>query len=383
MHVMKILYVAFAGTEQRGVHRKIAEQVAGMRRHGATVEVLAFAESPRAPDDPEAPYDIVQVPDGGFGHDGRSRAMAICREAVARRAPDVVYMRYPIYDAHVLSFARDVPVVFELQTIFAHEATPEAAAVEAAWAIQVLPHAAGLVGVTQEILDHELARAGLTIPGHRMPNGADPATIPLTVHAPVGDRIDVLCVASFHPWHGIDRLVVGLAAEPDVQDVHVHLVGDGPTLPAIAQLAYEAGMANRVHCHGAVPVTALDAWYARAHVAIGSLAPHRVGLRELAALKHREYALRALPMVFAGRDADFATSLPWCRQVEADDSPVSPRLLRALANAWLHPARRRQIRTWAESHVSWDAKIPPLLQFLASSADDWRSRDVRRRPIGP
>ncbi len=368
---MKILYVAFAGTEQRGVHRKIAEQVSSMRQHGATVSVLAFAESPLAIEDPAAPYEITVVQGGGFGQVGRARAMTMCREAVARFAPDVVYMRYPIYDAHVLSFTRDVPVVFELQTIFAHEATAEAAAVEAAWAIQVLPYAAGLVGVTQEILDHELARAGLTIPGHRMPNGADPATIPLTVHEPVGDRIDVLCVASFHPWHGIDRLVVGLAAEPDVQDVHVHLVGDGPSLPAIQQLAHEAGIGHRVHCHGAAPVTALDAWYARAHVAIGSLAPHRVGLRELAALKHREYALRALPMVFAGRDADFPTSLAWCRQVDANDSPVSPRLLRALANAWLHPGRRKQIRTWAESHVSWDAKIPPLLQFLTDCARRW------------
>jgi hypothetical protein len=110
-------------------------------------------------------------------------------------------------------------------------------------------------------------------------------------------------------------------------------------------------------------------------VAIGSLAPHRVGLRELAALKHREYVLRGIPMVLAGGDADFTTALPWFRQFPADDSPISPRVLRALALGWVHEARRRQIRRWAETHVSWDAKIPGLLAFLAGC----RERAVPRR----
>ena len=84
-----------------------------------------------------------------------------------------------------------------------------------------------------------------------------------------------------------------------MQDVHLHLVGDGPTLPALRTLVSEAGLSDRVHFHGAVPVAGLGPFYEGAHVAIGSLAPHRVGLRELAALKHREYVLRGIPMVLA------------------------------------------------------------------------------------
>jgi hypothetical protein len=41
-------------------------------------------------------------------------------------------------------------------------------------------------------------------------------------------------------------------------------------------------------------------------------------------------------------------------------------MLRAFAMSWTHEKRRRQIRAWGEANVSWAAKIPPLLEFLAA-----------------
>jgi len=362
---MKILYVAFAGTDQSGVHRKLAEQVTALRAHGQQVECLVFADTRVAPAPTDVPYTLIDLPGGGFGPTSRALAFLNCREAVEQWRPDVVYMRYPIYDAHVHKFVQQSPpVVFELQTIFKNEVPPEMAAFEQTWAERVLPDTAGIVAVTNEIMAYEIARAGWAIPGLVMPNGADALTIPFTPPALATDRVDLLCVASFYPWHGIDRLIVGMAAEPDVQDVHLHLVGDGPTVPDLRALAEQAGLSERVHFHGQVPVCNLGAFYEHAHVAIGSLAPHRVGLRELAALKHREYALRGIPLVLAGGDADFPSTLPWLRQIVSDDSPVSPRMLRALALAWSNGARRTQIRAWAESHLTWNVKVPTWIAFL-------------------
>jgi glycosyltransferase involved in cell wall biosynthesis len=366
---MKILYLAFAGTDQTGVHRKLGEQVRAMRGAGAQVDCVVFADTRVAPAPRDVPYQVLDLPGGGFGMPSRVMAFYNCWESVQQSAPDVVYMRYPIFDAHVLRFLREAPpVVFETQTIFANEIPKESAVIEDRWARRVLPETAGLVAVTSEILAYDLARAGRDVPGLVMPNGADPATIPFTMPSTTPSatpgRIDVLCVASCYPWHGLDRLIVGMAAEPDVTDVHLHLVGDGPTVPALKTLVKEARLGHRVHFHGSLPVAALDPWYAKAHLAVGSLAPHRVGLRELAALKHREYALRGLPMILAGGDADFPATLPWLRCFPADDSPISPRTVRALALAWAPAPRRQQIRKWAESHLAWDVKIPTLLSFL-------------------
>jgi hypothetical protein len=134
-------------------------------------------------------------------------------------------------------------------------------------------------------------------------------------------------------------------------------------------MARDLGVAHRVHAHGRQPVSALDPHYARAHIGIGCLAPHRKGLQQLSALKHREYALRGIPMVIGGEDEDFPASLPWLRVVPADESPISPRALRAFALGWTEARRRAQIRAWAEAHLSWTAKMPPLMTFLREAAD--------------
>jgi glycosyltransferase involved in cell wall biosynthesis len=379
---LRVLTVAFAGTDQAGVHRKLAEQLRAMRAIVPNTRALVFADSRVAPAPSDVPYTLFDVPGGGFDLPSRAIAFHAVWDAVQQHAPDVVYVRYPIYDGHVLRFVRESPpVVFEIQTKFDLELPTDAAEHERRWAARVLPETAGLVAVTPEILDYETARAGWAIPGHVMPNGADPETIPFTPPTLATDRIDLVCVASFYPWHGIDRLIAGLAAERDVNDVHLHLVGDGVALAGLMALATDLGVADRVHAHGRQPVHALDPWYARAHIAIGSLAPHRVGLRELAALKHREYALRGLPMILGGGDADFPTSLPWVRTVPADDSPISPRALRAFALGWTDARRRAQIRTWAASHLAWSAKVPGLVRFLRDIAAAGGARGAGRRAV--
>jgi hypothetical protein len=364
---MRLLMIAFAGTDQGGVHRKLGEQVREIRRVVPDTKSLVFVDTRVAPAPVNVPYDVIDLVGGGFDPVSRARAFQLCREAVAEYQPDVVYMRYPLYDAYVEEFVRtSPPVVFEIQTKFDLEMQPEAGALERAWAQRILPLTAGVVAVTPEILAYEQDRAGWNIPGHVMSNGADPNAIPFAMPALAADRVDVLCVASFYVWHGIDRVICGMAAEADVHNLHLHLVGDGPALAPLLSLARDLGVAGRVHSAGLRSFNELTSSFERAHLALGVLAPQRKGLAELSALKHREYALRGVPFVAAGQDIDFAGNLPWLRTVTADDSPICPRMLRAFAMSWTHEKRRRQIRAWGEANVSWAAKIPPLLEFLSA-----------------
>ncbi len=364
---MRLLTIAFAGTDQGGVHRKLGEQVREIRCTVPHTRSLVFADTRVAAASADAPYELIDLAGGGFDPVSRARAFQICRDAVAEHKPDVVYMRYPLYDAHVEQFVREAPpVVFEIQTKFDLEMPASAGAVEREWATRILPLSAGVVAVTPEILAYERGRAGWNIPGHVMSNGADPAAIPFALPTLASDRVDLLCVASFYLWHGIDRVICGMAAEPDVRDVHLNLVGDGPALAPLLKLAHELGVADRVHSAGLKSANELTPSFERAHLALGVLAPQRKGLTELSALKHREYVLRGVPFVTAGRDIDFAGNVPWMRTVDSDDSPISPRMLRAFAMSWTHEKRRRQIRAWGEANVSWAAKIPPLLEFLSA-----------------
>jgi glycosyltransferase involved in cell wall biosynthesis len=362
---LKVLYVAFADADQHGVHRKLHEQVCAMQAAGVNVESLVFVDANTPRTGEETALTIVPLPGGGFDQASRVAAINHCLHVTERFAPDVVYMRYPVYEGEVLRFVRQAPpVVFEVQTIYEHEAPDAMAMIESQWAARILPRAGGIVAVTPEILAHERNRAGVRIPGFVLSNGADPLSIPFVTPALDAHEINLLSVATVQMWHGLDRVIVGMAAEPDVDNVHLHVVGDGPAVAGLRALSEEAALSTRVHFHGRVRPDALQPWYRRTHVAVGCLAAHRKGLSEVAALKHREYALSGLPMILGGLDTDFPATLPWVRQFGADDSPISPRTLRAFALAWTHAARRAQIRSWAEGHVSWDAKMPGLLAFL-------------------
>ena len=366
---LRVLVVAFATTAHGGVHRKLAEQVLGLRRHFPETLGVVIADTRVAPALPDMPFTLVDLPGGGFDRASRAMAFQTCWEIVDRVRPDVIYLRNPLYDAHVLRFVRGAPpVVIELQTKTDLELAPEAATAEREWARRVVPELAGLVAVTPEILEHERARTGTSVPGHVMANGADPAALPFQTPALAPDRTDLVCVSAFAHWHGLDRVICGMAMEPDVTDVHLHLVGSGEEIPVLQRLTRELALEDRVHFHGAHPPTALDSFYARAHLAIGVLAPQRKGLTELAALKHREYALRGVPFVYAGRDVDFPSTLPWVRVLPADDSPISPRQLKAFAAAWTHERRRQQVRQWAEQHLSWATKLEALATFLTQVA---------------
>jgi len=56
------------------------------------------------------------------------------------------------------------------------------------------------------------------------------------------------------------------------------------------------------------------------------------------------------------------------RVLPADDSPISPRQLKAFAAAWTHERRRQQVRQWAEQHLSWATKLEALATFLTQVA---------------
>ncbi len=368
---MRVLMLAFVGADQDGVLRKLSEQVNAMRQVAAFVTAIVVTDSRVAPLPDSPSVTFIDVPGGGFTEVSRAAAFAQVQQALLNQSVDVVYVRYPMYDAHLLRFVQEAPpVVLEIQTKFDRELPTSEGLRENLWASKVLPYVSGLVAVTPEILRYETLRAQREIPGHVMSNGADPARIPFT--PPQHDLRDVhlLCVATFYPWHGVDRIIGGMAAEPDVNNVHLHLVGSGRDLTAIGEMANDLNVGGRVHLHGSVAPEALGPFFAQAHLGIGVLAPHRKDLHELSALKHREYALRGLPFIAAGVDVDFPATLPWVRTVASDDTLLSPRQVRAFALSWSSVRRRQQIRAWAEAELSWDKRMPSLITFFERCASN-------------
>lgn len=177
--------------------------------------------------------------------------------------------------------------------------------------------------------DHETIWKRPTI---QISNGIDFDTIrqKSTINT-TDNEINLIGVATMHPWHGFDRAIRGLAEyyqqSPDIQ-VYFHIVGVG--VPRVVdeykRLVAENKLEQYVIFYSALHGEALDAVFERADIGIGSLARHRSRIDKIKTLKNREYAARGIPFVYSETDDDFEHR-PYIMKVSADDTPLDIRKL--------------------------------------------------------
>jgi hypothetical protein len=125
------------------------------------------------------------------------------------------------------------------------------------------------------------------------------------------------------------------------------------------------GLAEMVCIHGVLYGSDLDKVLADCHLAIGSLALHRNGLREACMLKVREYTARGLPFVIAYDDPDLPAGLPWVLKIPADESPVEiDALVNFAEDVSKLPSLAKEMRAFAEARLSWTVKMKGLARFV-------------------
>lgn len=179
--------------------------------------------------------------------------------------------------------------------------------------------------------------------------------------------LDILCVANVSRWHGLDRLLRGIAAYDGTSNVILHIAGDGPELDNLKKLANELDIADRVVFHGFMMGKALDALFDKCHIAVGSLGIHRKGLMQTSELKAREYCARGIPYVIACADPDFPDDFPYIFRLSASESPIDIDQVLTFAQAvCIDPDHPQQMRRYAEEHLDWSVKMKKLKEFLGA-----------------
>lgn len=161
----------------------------------------------------------------------------------------------------------------------------------------------------------------------RVLNGLDFAKYPLRqITQPRKDTVRMAAVASMLPWHGYDRLLLGMAEYMKQTDRTVdpvlHLVGTGKELERYRQLVREHDLAQYVVFHGMQGGEALRQIISQCDVAVGSLGAHRIGLKKLSTLKSREYCAWGLPTVNATPTDILPADDPYSLYIPEGESPV-------------------------------------------------------------
>lgn len=212
------------------------------------------------------------------------------------------------------------------------------------------------------------------VPCFALRNGVDVARISLRTPRADDGELSMIAVGNVAERHGLDRVLRGMAdytRKSDANPVTLHVVGDGPAVPGLVELAEELGVAERVRFHGMRSGAELDALFDAADVALDSLAIHRLSLPGSSSLKAREYCARGIPFVLASDDADFPPELDFVHRIPSDESALDVSALVSFHEQLrrTHSEVHREMRRHAEENLTWKTKLEPLVDYLRERAD--------------
>ncbi|MBA7672243.1 hypothetical protein ES703_80418 [subsurface metagenome] len=232
---------------------------------------------------------------------------------------------------------------------------------------RILEEVKGITGVTPEIIDYELSRINTFKPHAVISNGVNTGEFPLS-RRPFydGKKLSLVFVGGKEaPWHGIDRLLKGIALynKKTTPRISLHLVGNltRKTKKLVKNLEIE----DRVYFHGTIYEGEIDKIFDLAHIAIGTLAFHRIQMKQACPLKVREYTARGVPFVIAYDDIDLEDNLPFYLRLPSDNSPIDmEKIVRWADNVLKDKDIPFYMREYALNKMDWRVKMKQLKDFL-------------------
>jgi len=217
---------------------------------------------------------------------------------------DAFVLRYYVHDPFQMMFAQrcKIPVYFVHHTLEEPElrlagtwSAKLCAALEYLTAKPTLRAASGIIGGTQEIVNYEVARAGVV--------NARTFVYPNAINFnedPVADKRgeipELLFVAGrFAPWHGLDLLLDSI--ERSDAQFKLHLVGSVHE-PNLSRAVKD----SRIVVHGRLSSKEISHLAETCWVGLSSFGLHRKKMTEACTLKVREYLMMGLPVYSEHRD---------------------------------------------------------------------------------
>ncbi len=210
----------------------------------------------------------------------------------------------------------------------------------------------------------------LDLPTLNLTNGIDLKDTQLREEGRIRDSIKIVALGSWNYWHGIDRLLQGLATfyqhDHEALPLEIKIIGDGPALADWQLLTQKLQLKPRPLFLPTIYGKELNKHLMEADIAIGSLGMFRKEVYIDSSLKHRAYCARSIPFVLATNDPDFPSALPFIHYVSANDTPLD--IHQVLI--WFYqlktemPDYQREMRDYAIEYLSWHPRIKKVLEWI-------------------
>ncbi len=208
------------------------------------------------------------------------------------------------------------------------------------------------------------------IPSIALRNGVEVSAIPVSKAISQPGVLRLLAVGNWNFWHGLDRLLTGLAeyyntGDPSIK-IELTIIGEGRELFNYKSFVRKNSIENSVRFMPPIDGVALDCLFDKADICIGCLGIFRKNVKLDSSLKHRNYCARGLPFILTTTDPDFPKELPWVLYFAENESPISlDNLILFHTALCVRQDVRSEIRRYAEDNLDWSNKLKniPALNF--------------------
>jgi len=191
----------------------------------------------------------------------------------------------------------------------------------------------------------------------RSSNGIDTEAFPLVNNQKV-KGLKMIAVGKFNYWHGLDRLLKGME-NASIDGTQLNIVGDGAVIPELKVLVKELQLEKKVNFCGIKRGKELNALFNQSNLGIGTLGIHRKKVAINSSLKHREYASRGLPFIYAGNDPDFEDT-SWTHTIPESEDNVNLNDIQLFLSQLKTSAK--EINQFAKENLSWEIKLRRILE---------------------
>lgn len=231
-----------------------------------------------------------------------------------------VVIRYPLYDPVLHLFLKDKKrIITEHHTKELDELKltgDKRYWMEKTLGNQWIKSFGALIAVTNEIVDYEVSRSGFRGSTCFIPNSIPQIKI-IEETASENTKLNMIMVANFRPWHGLNMIIDGLKKHSELdRQFTLHLVGDIPE----NQLEELNGF-DHVQCHGPLNYEQIEKLYQEMQIGIGGYNLMSKNMKEATALKVREYFANGLKVVMGYLDPAFPADFPYILQSESFNIP--------------------------------------------------------------
>ena len=231
----------------------------------------------------------------------------------------------------------------------------------------VYEHCAGLIGITQSLLDDIHERYGIETPSVVSPDGVDMHLASKAAPSRNKPKPVLLYLGSLHPWKGVETLIHAMEEINGAQLVIAG--GNDKRIVDLQNLAEEISVSSKVTFLGPVPPAERFDIIAQADICLLPLTQSSIGSRYTSPLKLFEYLAMGKPIVTA--------DVPALREVLKHGQnallvpPENANAIAAAVNQLLNnDALRNQLGAAAAElakSYSWEARAKIITRFMTQT----------------